>query len=125
MVGILLYLIAAVLFPIVALLNLIVVIYKSLRVNGFYRTINNKFFNLAKDIDIFANVSFPILWNTTLRKSGGYKFGNKLETLSSALGKNQLMNKLSYTGIVVVYILWIIDINYWFKGGHCKNSIDK
>ena len=123
MVGVILYLIAAALFPIVAVLNLIVVIYKSIRVNGFYKTINNKFFNLAKDIDIFANVSFPILWNTLLKKRNGYHFGVKKETLSSALGKNQIKNTLSVVGKIMVIILWVIDVQFWFKGGHCKNSI--
>ena len=40
------------------------------------------------------------------------------------LGKNQVKKTLTIIGWVIVYILWLIDIPYWFKGGHCFNSID-
>jgi len=123
MLGILLYIIAAFLFPIVAMANLLVVLYKTIRVRGLWKSVNSNFLILAQQIDIFANVSFPILWNTLLKNKHGYSFGVKKETLSSALGKNQIGNSLSIGGKILVGILWVIDTRYWFKGGHCKNSI--
>ena len=94
MLGILLYIIAAFLFPIVAMANLLVVLYKTIRVRGLWKSVNSNFLMLAQQIDIFANVSFPILWNTLLKNKNGYSFGVKKETLSSALGKNQINNTL-------------------------------
>ncbi len=125
MVGILLYLIASIIFPIAAIANLLVTIWKSIKLKGFYATMNTNFFNIAKQVDIFANESFPILWNTIFRRHHGYAFGCKGETLSSSLGKNQLIGKLSLFGWVFVIILYILDVKYWGKGGHCLNSIDK
>ena len=118
MIGIILYLVASVLFLPIALINLIVCIYKKIK------NPNRAFFATARGIDIFANESFSILWNTLLRKSGSYHFGHKDETISSALGKLQRDGGLSKLGWVVVYILWFIDVQYWKKGGHCVNSID-
>lgn len=118
MIGIILYLVASALFFPIAVLNLVVSIYKKIK------NPNRAFFATARGIDIFANEAFPILWNTLLRKSGSYTFGHKGETLSSTLGKLQLNGGLSKIGWVVVYILWFIDYKYWKKGGHCLNSID-
>jgi hypothetical protein len=125
MVGVILYLVASFLFPFVAILHLFVTIWKSWKLQGFYKMLNITFFDLAKQVDIFANESFPLLWNTIFRKSGGYSFGKKGETLSSALGKNQNLKKLSWLGWCFVVILYIFDYKYWTKGGHCLNSIDK
>ena len=38
----------------------------------------------ARSIDVFANVEAQELFNDILIKTGGYKFGNKLETISVA-----------------------------------------
>ena len=103
--------------------NLLVVLYKTIRVRGLWKSVNSNFLMLAQQIDIFANVSFHILWNTLLKNKNGYSFGVKKETLSSALGKNQINNTLSIGGKFLVGILWVIDTRYWFKGGHCKNSV--
>jgi hypothetical protein len=102
MLGILLYIIASLLFPIVAMANLLVVLYKTIRVRGLWKSVNSNFLMLAQQIDIFANVSFPILWNTLLKNKHGYSFGVKKETLSSALGKNQINNTLSIGGKILV-----------------------
>ena len=124
MIGIVLYLIACVLFLPIAILNLFVVVFKSIKTYMFYSNINKTFFIKARGIDIFANVLFPVLWNTLLRKSNSYSFGHLGETLSSTLGKLQRDGGLSLLGWLVVLILWVIDVQYWFKGGHCINSID-
>ena len=66
----------------------------------------------------FANRELRTLWNTTLRKSNGYEFGHRDETISSVLGKNKRAGTLSKAGICLAYILDKLDNN------HCINSID-
>jgi hypothetical protein len=124
MIGIILYIIASALFFPIAMLNLLVSLYKTIKHQYFYKETNKTFFASAKNIDIFANESFPILWNTLLRKPKTYLFGHKGETLSSTLGKLQRDKGLSIVGWFIVCLLWFIDFEFWFKGGHCLNSID-
>ena len=71
----------------------------------------------AVNLDRFGNSEFRTLFNLTLKKKEGYKFGNMEETISSVLGKNQRDNTLSFAGKVLVFILDTIDKN------HCKKSI--
>ena len=124
MIGIILYIIASALFFPIAILNLIVSIYKNIKHRMFYKETSKVFFLNARNIDIFANETFPVLWNTLLRTKNTYYFGRKGETISSALGKLQKDKGLSIVGWFVVYILWCIDFQFWNKGGHCINSID-
>lgn len=79
----------------------------------------NYFKSTAKSIDIWANREFRKLWNTTLvnHEVISYNFGVENETISSALGKNQLLKSLSKRGKVLVFILDTIDKN------HCEKAI--
>lgn len=122
--GLILYIIATVLFLPLTILNFIVVLWKYAKMGSFWKTVNSYFFSGAIDIDVFGNHNFRTLWNAVLRKSGGYKFGVFAETISSALGKNQRDKTLSWMGWILVYILWAIDVKYWKKCGHCINSIN-
>lgn len=72
----------------------------------------------ARSIDVFANVEAQELFNDILIKTGGYKFGNRQETISSVLGKNQRSNTLTKAGKILRFILDVIDKD------HCKNSIN-
>jgi hypothetical protein len=73
------------------------------------------FKSTAINMDKFGNREFRTLWNKTLRKENGYKFGNYKETISSALGKNQRDGTLSTTGKILVWILDKIDKNHSIK----------
>lgn len=106
-----LFLIAYLLFLPVSLLNYcFVVLIKDKSSKGYFRT-------SAVNIDRFGNREFRTLFNSTLRKKGGYEFGDFRETISSALGKNQRDQTLSTTGKTLVLILDTIDKD------HCKKSI--
>lgn len=108
--GILLFIIATILWLPLTLLNWIVVAYK--------HGLSNKYFlNTASDIDRFANRNFRTLWNATLINKNGYKFGDVRETISSVLGKNKRDNTLSRTGKILTNILDFLDKN------HSINSI--
>jgi len=69
-------------------------------------------------VDQLGNVIMQHLLNLLLVKKGGYKFGNRDETISSALGKNKQKNMLTGFGKSIDKILDIIDAN------HSLNSID-
>ena len=81
----------------------------------------------AKNIDIWANKEFRATWNTRLVHAVEvdgmiiypYKFGVDGETISSALGKNQLMGTLTAEGKRLVKILHKLEKN------HCILWIDK
>lgn len=106
-----LFLIAYVLLLPLTIINYIVVLFKSKdHAKGYFRT-------TAVNMDKFGNREFRTLFNCTLRKSNGYKFGNVNETISSALGKNQRDKTLSVAGKVLAFILDTIDKD------HCKKSI--
>ncbi len=59
------------------------------------------------------------LFNDILIFKDGYQFRNVDETISSALGKNQRLNKLTYLGTLLVSFLDFIDPN------HALNSIEE
>jgi hypothetical protein len=112
--GILLYFIALLLYIPLTVINAILVLFKY---GWKWKTINAFFYETAIDIDRFANRNFRTLWNETLRKEGGYKFGDERETVSSALGKNKRDNTLTKTGKILCAFLDYLDEN------HCIKSI--
>ena len=110
--GILLFIIATVLWVILTPINWIIVTIK----NGMS---NQYFYETAIDLDKFGNRNFRTFLNVTMRKKGGYKFGNVGETISSALGKNQRDKTLSWFGIIICFILDTFD------NKHCEKSINE
>lgn len=108
--GILLYLIAIVLWAIITPINWVIVCFK--------HGISNQYFKeTAIDIDRFGNRNFRTFLNVTMRVENGYNFGDERETISSALGKNQRYQTLSCLGKSICFILDTLDKN------HCKKSI--
>lgn len=106
-----LFLIAYILLLPLTIINYFVVLFTSKdHAKGYFKS-------TAVNIDKFGNREFRTLWNKTLRKDNGYKFGNVLETISSALGKNERDKTLSNFGKCLVWLLNTIDKN------HCKKSI--
>ena len=103
--NLLLFLIAYVLYLPLTIINYFIVFDK-----GYFR-------DSAVTIDKLGNREFRTLFNKTLIKENGYRFGNILETISSVLGKNERDKTLSRTGKVLVFILNTIDKD------HCAKSI--
>ena len=77
------------------------------------------FVEVAIALDAAGNVMMQHLLNDMLliKKEPTYYFGNKKETISSVLGKNELTNTLSSMGKVLNAFLNLID------NGHALNSI--
>lgn len=102
--GVIIFILAYVLFLPLTVLNFFFVKNKK----GYFRS-------SAVNLDKYANREFRTLWNKTLKKENGYKFGNENETISSALGKNERDKTLTKTGKVLVWILDKIDNNHSIK----------
>ena len=107
-------------FVLLIILLPIVIIYMLLKYlfTGKKRMITVWACKTARSIDVFANVEASELFNDTLIKSGGYKFGNRQETISSVLGKNQRDNTLTIIGDGLRIILDCIE------PCHCLLSIN-
>lgn len=93
--GILLYIIAVILWVILTPINWFIVTLK-------HGLSNKYFFETTIDIDKFGNRNFRTFLNVTMRLRNGYKFGNVNETISSALGKNQRDGTLSWFGLKTI-----------------------
>ena len=73
--------------------------------------------SLALWLDQIGNAVCRDMFNRILIEQDGYKFGKVQETISSVLGKNQLLDKLSLTGRALVVLLEL------FEEDHCLKSI--
>lgn len=78
-------------------------------ISSLFRAVNEYLFKVAKSIDQLGNVVCMDLFNDTLIKKGGYRFGNEDVTISHVLGMNEKKNKLSTLGKVLAWILNTID----------------
>ena len=110
--GILLYIIATILWVILTPINWAIVTIK-------YGLSNSYFLETAVDIDKFGNRNFRTFLNASMRLRNGYNFGNVNETISSALGKNQRDGTLSWFGKIICFILDKLDKK------HCEKSINE
>jgi len=104
--GLILFLIAYILFLPISFINFLFV-----RNKGYFKS-------SAINIDKFGNREFRTSLNKTLiHENSPFMFGNDNETISSVLGKNQRFGHLTKFGKVICKILDTIDKN------HCEKSI--
>ncbi|WP_435623135.1 hypothetical protein [Flagellimonas sp.] len=116
-IGILLFLISIVLMALTGPLGLIYGFFRQLFTSGF-KGVGEFALELAISIDQLGNVLMQHLFNTLWITRTGYRFGNRDETISSALGKNKQLGTLTGFGRAIDKILDFIDPN------HSLNSID-
>jgi hypothetical protein len=74
--------------------------------------------SLAMAIDQVGNVTMEYGLNSIAITNEGYQFGNESETISSALGKNQVKGTLTSFGQSIVNIL------NWINPNHCLKAIN-
>lgn len=117
LIGALLFVISVVLFLITAPIGFVYGLFFKLFTKGF-KGIGEYLLKIAIAIDQSGNVIMQHLLNTLWVQSDGYKFGNRDETISSALGRNKQLQTLSVFGKVMDLILDKIDPD------HSLNSID-
>ena len=63
--------------------------FKKARFGAGLKRLNEHFLYIATAIDANGNIICEDLFDLVLIKSNGYQFGNRKETVSSVLGKNQ------------------------------------
>lgn len=117
LLGILLFLISLILLALTGPLGLIYGFFHSLFTGGV-KGLGNYLVQVAISVDQLGNVLMQHLLNILWVKKGGYKFGNRDETISSAIGRNITLNSLTGFGKLIDKILDVID------PGHSLNSID-
>ena len=78
-------------------------------VTAIFKGIDRYLFHIAKSIDQLGNVVCEHLFNVTLIKKNGYKFGNEDVTISHVLGMNEKTNTLSFAGKMLAWLLNTID----------------
>jgi 8-oxo-dGTP diphosphatase len=114
MIGLILFILstflAGVIYPIGFLYSVALTLVKS-----GYKTLDEYLFNCALATDQHANVFLAKLFNDIMIKTNGHKFGNPDETISSVLGKNKLIGKLSLFGKCLDYLLHLLDNNHSIK----------
>ena len=73
---------------------------------------------IAVIIDVLGNVFIKIPANRLLIAKDGYQFGNRYDTISFVLGKNEKDGTLKKSGYFLVRLLHLIDID------HCKKTYE-
>jgi 8-oxo-dGTP diphosphatase len=81
-------------------------------ITALFKAIDKYLFRIAKSIDQLGNVVCEHLFNVTLIKKNGYKFGNEDVTISHVLGVNKGFNNLTYTGKALAWLLNKIEKNH-------------
>ncbi|SIS86923.1 hypothetical protein SAMN05421766_104508 [Zobellia uliginosa] len=116
-IGALLFLISIILLLITGPIGFIYGIFHSLFTRGA-KGIGEYLLKIAISIDQLGNVMMQHVLNLLWTNENGYKFGNRDETISSALGRNKKLGTLTAPGKLIDKILDTIDPN------HSLNSID-
>jgi 8-oxo-dGTP pyrophosphatase MutT (NUDIX family) len=116
-IGGLLFVISLVLLVLTGPLGFLYGLLHSLLSRGF-RGVGEYLLQLAVSIDQLGNVLMQHLLSGLWIKTGGYPFGNRDETISSALGRNKREGTLTAFGRAIDALLDRIDPN------HSLNSID-
>jgi hypothetical protein len=83
-----------------------------------FRSIDTYLFQIAKSIDQHGNLVCAELFNLTLIKKKGYKFGDMDKTISYALGRNAETKTLTYLGKKVCNFLNVIEKD------HVKKAVE-
>ena len=108
---------ALILFPI-GIIFIFIVAVRRRKATKFFTYLSWSCRESALGIDRLGNVVCGDMLNAFFITHGGYYFGKQGETISSALGKNQLRDTLTKAGLLLAGILDFIDPN------HCINAID-
>lgn len=117
LIGLLLFLISIILLMTTGIIGLFYGIFHSLFKKGF-KGLGEYLLQIAISIDQLGNVLMQYLLNLLWIRPGGYSFGNRDETISSALGRNKRIGTLNGFGKAIDALLDFIDPN------HSLNSID-
>lgn len=116
-IGVLLFIVSILLFLLTVPFGFVYAFFYELFTKGI-KGIGEYGLKIAISIDQLGNVIMQHLLNLLWIQPNGYKFGNRDETISSALGRNKQLDTLTKFGLFIDWILDKIDPN------HSLNSID-
>ena len=110
--GFLLFLIAVLLFAILAPVAIVYTIakylYRSYSFRSFYRLFRSYFRALAFTIDQSGNATCKELFNDVLIKEGGFSFGSPDNSISAVLGRNKIDKTLAPAGVALsAFLNWL------------------
>jgi hypothetical protein len=88
-----------------------------------FRSIDSYLFQIAKSIDQHGNLVCAELFNLTLIKRKGYKFGDMDKTISFVLGVNAETKTLTYLGKKVGLLLNIIEKDHLKKAVNHERKV--
>jgi hypothetical protein len=102
-----------------------------IRYGDFWKRINETFLDAAYAEDVYGNTTFRSLLNALFTQKGGYLYGHKKETVSSATGKGQVLEKQTILGEGLAGFLAMLQINRerWLRiqrlahSGTCQSSL--
>jgi hypothetical protein len=113
--GFIMYLVSVVLSIILFIPAIVVSLFKLRSL----KELNDYFARMATGRDAYYNAVCAELFNAFFITRGGYAFGKRKETISSALGKNKEQGTLTWLGKAMDRLLSLIDKD------HCLKSIDR
>jgi hypothetical protein len=88
-----------------------------------FRSMDSYLFQIAKSIDQHGNLVCAELFNLTLIKRKGYKFGDMDKTISFVLGVNAETKTLTYLGKKVGLLLNIIEKDHLKKAVNHERKV--
>jgi len=121
--GLFLFLVSKVLSLVLSIPALLHDIAGAIRYKGGWKYIDDSFKRSALAEDVYANIAYATMLNDLFLKHGGWHYGYRDETISSATGKNWALGKLAFLGKGLAGTLNLIDFKNWKNGGHCWVSI--
>lgn len=115
MISVALFFIALLLTFLMAVPALLHTIVGAIRWKGKGEYVKAAFFRGAHAIDVFGNVAYATFLNDWFIRKGGYHYGAKGETISSATGKNWVNGRLTWLGLGLCGLLNWIDPDHCWK----------
>ena len=106
-------LLAILMFPIGIIVTIMLLFFKDPR--EYFINTSDYPFGIAYGIDMLGNIVCGDLFNLLLIKKGGYQFGKLKDTVSYAVGRNILINKLTIIGILLNYFLNLFEKDHALK----------
>ena len=112
---VLLFVVALSLTILLSIPALIHTIFGAIRRKGKSEYVLQSFFAGAHALDVFGNVAYATFLNDWFIRKGGYHYGRRGETISSATGKNWVAGKLTWMGLGLCGLLNWIDTDHCWK----------
>jgi hypothetical protein len=100
-------------------------IVNAVRWKGKWRYIKDTAFEMALANDVYGGMAYQNVLNAWFIKKGGYHYGKKGETISSATGKGWVLRLLAFLGMCLCGALNFIDVATRKHGGHCFVFIER